>query len=118
MDKLLMMREAAEPITVPLSTYLALLFTFIFVIIILIATVMTTKVTYRKSKYIYCQQLLKQSNLITDMEDLEYLKKIEPKMNLYAQRWWYNNSFSFMSRVNKMKKIAKKYNIEVEIWNK
>lgn len=89
----------------------------IFVSIIMALVVSLYKVLLRKHEHVYCLQLLKFKDKITDEEEVEYLKKIEPKLRGYAERWWYNNIFSFLSRRKKMRKIAKKYNLEIQIWN-
>ncbi len=90
---------------------------FMIVMIILAITYSFYKVTFRKHEHVYCMQLLKEEAKITDPADLEYLTKIEPKLRSYADKWWYNNGFSFISRRNKMRKIAKKYNLKIKVWN-
>ncbi len=119
MDKLNLLTRSADPDYHDLWVSYWIMFSmFILVVILLVLMTMTMKVTYRKSKHVYCLQLLKQSDKITDQEDLEYLKKIEPKLKGYSEKWWFNNGPTFMARMSKMKKIASKYDLEIEIWNK
>lgn len=99
-----------------LISFWVVMITFVVVILIMSITYSYYKVAFRKREHIYCKQILKHESKLTE-EEIKYLRSIEPKLDRYAHRWWYNNGFAFISRYRKMRKITKKYNLEINVWN-
>ncbi len=96
----------------------------IFVVIILLMIIIGLAITVnwlkmynRKYDATYLKKLLDNKELIIDKKDLDYLEKISNKIYWYANAWYINMSPNYWYRKRKIKAIAKKYNIKINVWD-
>lgn len=86
------------------------------IILVIVAFALTPlKIKVRKNATSRIEKCLSIENkkLITSHEDLRTLEIYLDKFESYSNKWYYNNTPTFLYRSSKVKKIIKKYNLSI-----
>lgn len=90
----------------------------IIVILTIIIGIATTpwKMRIRKNRLERLNKCLSPSNrkLITDKDDLELLEAYVGRLEWYSNHWYYNSQPTYMYRNSRIRKMIKKYNLNLE----
>ncbi len=75
------------------------------------------KISIRKINCLIIKKTLNSENRkkIIDEKDIEFLEEMLVKFKWYYKNWWVNLTPIYYKRIKKVKKIAKKYNLDIDL---